>query len=163
MTQSGHYDNYVPSGTVVDYAGSVAPLGWVLLDGSTLDGVTNPKYSTLFDVIGTTYGGTGRSSFVIPDCRGRVSIGAGTGSGLTARSIGDTPGAETLPAHTHVQQVSTDTNSTVTPGIPAITDEQVYVPSNNTNLTASTSTQSTGTGSHGVIQPSLVLNKILKL
>lgn len=85
----------VPVGSMQVYAGAVAPEGWLLCGDVTLDSVANPQYAKLFAVIGTTYGGTGASSFKLPDTRGRTIIGVGTGVGLTARALAATGGAET--------------------------------------------------------------------
>jgi microcystin-dependent protein len=90
-----------PVGSIQMFAGSSAPEGWVLCNGTTLDSVANPKYAALFAVISTTYGGTGAASFKVPDTRGRVPVGAGTGAGLTARSLAGTGGQEDLLGHTH--------------------------------------------------------------
>jgi microcystin-dependent protein len=80
--------------------------GWLLADGSA---VSRTTYAGLFGVIGTTWGaGDGSSTFALPDLRGRALLGAGTGHGLSPRSLGQAGGAETfnigvanLPAHTH--------------------------------------------------------------
>jgi microcystin-dependent protein len=96
----------VPTGTVWDTLASVAPAGWLILDGSL---VSRSTYSNLFALIGTVYGaGDGSTTFALPDARGRTTIGAGTGSGLTNRVLGTYVGTETvslvtanLPAHTH--------------------------------------------------------------
>lgn len=77
-----------PVGSVQMFAGSSAPEGWLLCDGTTLDSVANPKYAALFTVISTTYGGTGAASFKVPDCRGVFVRGAGS----------QTIGAETYTA-----------------------------------------------------------------
>jgi microcystin-dependent protein len=90
-----------PVGSLQMFAGSVAPEGWLLCGDVTLDSVANPKYAALFAVIGTTYGGTGAASFKLPDTRGRVPVGAGTGAGLTARTLAGTGGQENLENHTH--------------------------------------------------------------
>jgi microcystin-dependent protein len=90
-----------PVGSVQMFAGSVAPESWLLCNGSTLDSVANPKYAALFAVIGTTYGGTGAASFKLPDLQGRVPVGAGTGSGLTARTLAGTGGQQDLENHSH--------------------------------------------------------------
>lgn len=83
----------VPSGAIVAYGGAAAPTGWLLCDGSA---VSRTTYADLFSAIGETYGaGDGMTTFNVPDMRGRVSVGAGTGAGLTARTLGDTGGAET--------------------------------------------------------------------
>lgn len=93
-------------GMMIAYGGSSAPSNWLLCDGST---VSRTTYAALFAVIGTTYGaGNGTTTFNVPDRRGRVSVGAGTGSGLTNRVQGTTGGEEThslnvteLAGHTH--------------------------------------------------------------
>lgn len=99
-----------PVGAVIMFGGATAPIGWLLCNGSA---VSRTTYSALYNVIGTTYGvGDGSTTFNVPDFRGRVILGAGTGSGLTSRLRGATGGAEThqlstaeLAAHTHTQKV----------------------------------------------------------
>jgi microcystin-dependent protein len=83
--------------------------GWLLCDGSA---VSRTTYSGLFSVVGTTWGtGDGSTTFNVPDLRGRTLIGVGTGSGLSARAMAASGGAEThplstaeLPAHAHTFQ-----------------------------------------------------------
>lgn len=102
----------IPTGIVEMFAGSTAPNGWLICDGSSISRTT---YSDLFKVIGTTYGaGNSNNTFTLPDMRGRMPIGVGTGSGLTARTLAATAGAETvtlsesnLPSHTHTATVGT--------------------------------------------------------
>lgn len=92
-------------GQIIMFAGTFAPRGWALCDGQLLDIARHP---TLFSLLGTTYGGDGRTSFALPDLRGRVAVHAGAGPGLTARRPGDRMGAEQvrlveaqMPAHGH--------------------------------------------------------------
>jgi microcystin-dependent protein len=88
------------------YGGSTAPAGWLLCDGSA---VSRTTYANLFAVIGTTFGaGDGSTTFNLPDLRGRSPLGAGQGSGLTSRALGQKIGAEThalsineMPTHNH--------------------------------------------------------------
>jgi len=95
-----------PAGAIIMFGGATAPSGYLLCDGSR---VSRTSFNTLFAVIGTTYGaGDGGTTFNLPDLRGRVPVGAGTGTGLTARSRGQTFGAESstlsvtnLPPHRH--------------------------------------------------------------
>ena len=76
-----------------------APNGWLICDGSA---VSRTTYATLFAVIGTTYGtGDGSTTFNLPDLQGRVAIGAGSGTGLTSRTLGATGGSESLQSHDH--------------------------------------------------------------
>ena len=86
--------SYVPTGVVQYYSGTAAPAGWLLCDGTAYSRTT---YAALFAIIGTGYGaGNGSTTFNVPDFRGRMPIGVGTGSGLTARTRGTTYGAETV-------------------------------------------------------------------
>lgn len=96
----------IVTGSVQMYAGSTAPAGWLMCDGSA---VSRTTYANLFSVIGTAFGsGDGSTTFNLPDTRSRVPVGVGTGSGLTNRTLGVAGGAETktinsanLPTHTH--------------------------------------------------------------
>jgi len=87
-------------------AGNFCPRGWMPADGALLP--INLQYSPLFSVIGTTYGGDGRSTFALPDLAGRAMMGSGTGEDLPPRRIGEAGGASTvqltpahMPSHTH--------------------------------------------------------------
>ncbi len=82
-----------------------APRGWAFCDGQLLPIAEN---TALFSLIGTTYGGDGRTNFALPDLRGRAPIGMGRGLGLTPRDLGERSGAEIvnlveqqMPTHTH--------------------------------------------------------------
>ena len=76
------------SGAILAFAGATAPTGYVLCDGSLYDG-TNATYQTLWAVIGTTYGGTARSSFAVPDLRGRGPTGLGPNAAVNALGLDD--------------------------------------------------------------------------
>jgi len=149
----------VPPGSVVAYIASSAPGGWLLCDGTA---VSRTTYSTLFGVVGTTYGvGNGSTTFNLPDMRGRVPVGSGTGAGLTARSLAATGGAEThtltvdeIPAHTHSY-----VNNTNDQGVHTITTQASAA--DDADLSATTG--STGGGqAHNNMQPFVVLNYIIK-
>jgi microcystin-dependent protein len=82
-----------------------APRGWARLDGSLLP---IAQFQALFSLLGTTYGGDGRTTFGLPDMRGRFLMHDGNGPGLTPRQMGERGGTEThtlnpsqMPAHTH--------------------------------------------------------------
>lgn len=104
-----------PVGTIIPFAGASSPSGFLLCDGTS---VSSSNYLALHSVISNTYGGsayTGAAalSFNLPDYRGRVLIGAGTGSGLTTRTLGGTVGAETHTlASTNIPQMTSGTMST---------------------------------------------------
>lgn len=92
-------------GEISWFAGNFAPRGWALCDGQLLP---IQQHQALFSILGTTYGGDGRTTFALPDMRGRSPIHAGTGPGLSTRHLGERGGLETttltvvnLPSHTH--------------------------------------------------------------
>lgn len=97
----------LPTGTSLDFRGDSAPTGFLLEDGKSY---LRAEYNRLFKVIGTKYGAADGTHFNVPDSRGRVTIGAGAGPGLTVRVLAAIGGAETvaittaqLAAHTHGQ------------------------------------------------------------
>jgi microcystin-dependent protein len=101
------------------------PKGWAFCDGQVLPINQN---QALFSLLGTTYGGDGRTTFALPDLRGRVPIHQGQGSGLTARARGERSGETShtlalseIPSHTHVARGSSLIATSVKPagGVPA--------------------------------------------
>ena len=88
-------------GEIFMFAGNFAPRGFALCDGQLLSISSN---TALFSILGTTYGGDGRTSFGLPDLRGRAPLHAGDGPGLTPRQLGNKGGTETEPAHNHLHQ-----------------------------------------------------------
>lgn len=100
-------------GEVRMFGGTFAPRTWAFCDGQLLSIAQN---TALFSILGTTYGGDGRTTFGLPDLRGRAPLSAGTGAGLHTRNLGARGGAETetitlnqLAAHTHFTTVGADT------------------------------------------------------
>lgn len=78
---------YMPPGLMAPFAGSTAPAGWLLCDGST---VSRTTYAALFAVIGATYGaGDGSTTFALPDMRGRVAAGANASNALASKAGAD--------------------------------------------------------------------------
>lgn len=82
-----------------------APRGWALCQGQLMPISQN---TALFSLLGTTYGGDGKSTFALPDLRGRAAVSAGQGPGLSSYSLGETTGTPTvtllapeMPLHTH--------------------------------------------------------------
>jgi microcystin-dependent protein len=73
------------------FAGNFAPKGWAACDGQLLPINQN---QALFSLLGTTYGGNGRTTFALPDLRGRVPMHTGVGPGLDARELGEMSGGE---------------------------------------------------------------------
>jgi len=120
-----------PTGIINPFAGSSAPSGWLLCYGQSLNGTSNPAYAALYNVIGTTYGGSSISAFNVPDLRGRAVAGRDidsggfanrlTGSGITGTQLGSAGGTAThiltsaqLAAHSH--SINHDHGSTNTGG-----------------------------------------------
>lgn len=95
----------IPVGASLEWNAAGDPPGgnFMVEDGRTLNSVTDATLTALYAVIGTTWGGTGPADFKIPDSRGRTTIGAGTGVGLTARTLANILGTEpsNMPNHTH--------------------------------------------------------------
>jgi microcystin-dependent protein len=179
----------IPVGIVLPYAGANPPGGWLLCNGQPLN-IT--QYSELHNAIGNTYGGDGITSFNVPDLRGRTVAGRDlTLSGIYAdrltaaqfgsdgRSLGQAGGTEghtltasQIPAHTHFA-----VNSDVTTNNPAVavTNSNTIVHDNNHSshdsyhLSGSATaanvglTSSVGGGTaHANVQPTMVLNYIIK-
>lgn len=101
-------------GEIRMFGGNYAPSGWMFCDGSLLAIAEN---DTLFNLIGTTYGGDGQETFALPDLRGRLPVHQGNGFALA-----QTGGVETvtlttnqIPAHTHPLLASTAVVSDTTP------------------------------------------------
>ena len=99
-------------GEIMAFGGNFAPRGWAKLDGQLLAISSN---SALFSILGTTYGGDGRTTFALPDLRGRVAIGPRQGPSLSNRSLGEKGGFENvslslteMPIHTHTLHASTN-------------------------------------------------------
>ncbi len=102
-------------GQVVLFGGDFAPRGWAFCDGQLL---AVSSHDALFSILGTIYGGDGRTTFALPDLRGRVPIGAGQGAGLTNRPLGQKSGHEKvplniaqIPSHNHAAPVITSSNA----------------------------------------------------
>ena len=93
-------------GEIRIFAGNFAPRGWAFCDGQLLPVSQN---TSLFSLLGTTYGGDGRTTFALPDLRGRAAIQPGRGPGLQAVALGQELGTATttltanqIPTHTHI-------------------------------------------------------------
>lgn len=106
-------------GEIRMFAGNFAPRGWAFCDGQLLAVSQN---DALFSLLGTIYGGDGRTTFGLPDLRGRIPLHAGHGPGLSDRRLGSKSGAEKvtltvnqLPSHTHPAQASNDTANELQP------------------------------------------------
>ena len=88
------------------FAGNFAPTGWALCNGQLLPISQN---TALFSLLGTFYGGDGKSTFALPNLEGSTPIGQGQGAGLSERFLGESSGTDfitlltsEIPVHTHV-------------------------------------------------------------
>ena len=164
----------IPAGSVMPYAGSTAPSGWLLSYGQE---ISRSTYATLFAAIGTTYGiGDGATTFNVPDLRGRLVAGQDDMGGTSAdRLTGQSGGVDgdTLGA-----SGGDETHTLTTAQIPSHTHGAgSYVITNASGGTGTGTAGSTGTGSksvsgtsgatgsggaHNNVQPTLILNYIIK-
>jgi microcystin-dependent protein len=94
-------------GVIIPWAPNFAPRNWAFCDGQLLP---IASFTALFSILGTTYGGDGRTTFALPDLRGRVAVQPGHGPGLSNYVLGQRLGVESvtlmeneLPAHEHSQ------------------------------------------------------------
>src|ERR1700761_932213 len=126
-------------GEIRMFAGNFNPNGWRFCDGSLLPISEN---ETLFQLLGTTYGGDGVNTFQLPDLRGRVPIHMGTGGGATY-VIGQLAGVENvtlttaqIPAHSHTVNATASSqvqqpNANTFPAVATPQNRNVYGPLNN--------------------------------
>ena len=150
-----------------------APRGFAPCDGQILPINQN---SSLFSILGNTYGGDGRTTFGLPELRGRVPVHEGTGIGLPTKALGQKDGAETvtlgpldLPAHTHMLR-ATNTEATVNnPGGNLLGDPtagvQAYKLNPGTRVGMNpAAVESTGSGqAHTNVQPTLTISFFIAL
>jgi microcystin-dependent protein len=106
-------------GEIRIFAGNFAPAGWLFCEGQELPISEN---ETLFQLIGTTYGGDGESTFMLPDLRGRIPIHQGAAPGLQNYVLGESGGTEEvtlttqqIPGHSHALLASTAVGSAASP------------------------------------------------
>jgi microcystin-dependent protein len=156
------------------FAGDFAPRSWAFCDGQLLPISQN---TALFSLIGTTYGGDGRSTTALPNLQGRAPMHPGRGPGLTARRLGERVGTETvtlveaqIPSHTHTAR-GTTTNAT--PDIPPSNTtalarsggDRLYksIPAANADMASATLSTTGGGQAHTNLQPFLAINFIIAL
>jgi microcystin-dependent protein len=151
-----------------------APKGWAFCDGQILPISQN---TALFALLGTVYGGDGKSTFALPNLQGSTAMHPGQGSGLSLRSLGEIGGAETvtllvteMPVHTHAWRASGGDGIEQTPngqllatGVGGIA---AYAPSNagpQNQLAFQAMAPAGGSLPHNNMQPYLTLNYIIAL
>ena len=160
---------------IVLFAGNFAPRQWAFCAGQILPIAQN---TALFSLLGTTYGGNGQTTFALPDFRGRVSVGQGTGPGLPSVVLGEVSGtpSETvlitqMPAHIHgvnPNANSTDGNPSAVNGpagaFPGYSDNApLYATTSNATMGPSNTGFTGGSQPHNNMQPFLGLNFIIAI
>ncbi len=151
-----------------------APKGWAFCDGQLLPLSQN---TALFSLLGTTYGGNGKSNFALPDLQGKVPMHPGQGPGLSLHDLGETGGSDTvtlleseIPAHSHVLNASTQPGEDPAPNASEALGRSVgaslYQSVTNANivqLAATALTPAGGDQPHNNLQPYLTLNFCIAL
>jgi microcystin-dependent protein len=148
----------VPTGSVNAFAGAAAPAGWLICNGAA---VSRTTYVALFSVLASTYGaGDGSTTFNLPDMRGRAPIGAGTGSGLSARTLAAKMGEENhvlsvaeLASHSHDLPLATGS------GLVWVLTSPGGSMSGSYGITSGNAGSGSG---HNNMPPSIALNYIVK-
>ncbi len=150
---------------------SFAPLGWALCNGQLLPISQN---TALFSLLGTTYGGDGRTTFALPDMRSRVPVCQGQGAGLSSYAEGQAGGAETvtlaaaqMPGHTHSVKASSSAAASDQPGGRALARSYsgIYAaePDATTVMNPTMLGDAGGSEPHANIQPYLTVNFCIAL
>jgi microcystin-dependent protein len=150
------------------FAGNFAPRGWSFCDGQLLPISQN---TALFSLIGTTYGGDGRTTTALPNLKGRAPMHAGRGPGLTPRSLGQRGGVETVtlseaqtPSHTHTMVGNDEDPDQTSPvGGFLAAGTNMYHTTADTTLASSTLPSAFSAGAHNNMQPYLAINFIIAL
>jgi microcystin-dependent protein len=158
-------------GEIRMFAGNFAPQGWAICNGATMDISQN---DALFNLIGTTYGGDGQTTFNLPDLRSRAPVHFGTGSSGTTYTLGETGGTETItltaqqiPAHNHALSASTGAGGTANAetNVPAASPSVLIyiedVPS--VQLAAGALAPAGGSQPHENLNPYLAINYIIAI
>src|SRR5689334_5504871 len=148
------------------FAGNFAPAGWMFCEGQLLP---ISEYETLFNLIGTTYGGDGQSTFALPDLRGRIPLHFGNGF-----TLAEAGGVETvtltvsqIPAHTHALLATSSTATQKNAADNVLAEATLFNPYLNANPAAAMAAQAAGStgGSqpHNNFQPYLCVSFIISL
>ncbi len=143
-----------------------APRGWLPCNGQLLSIASN---TALFSLIGTTYGGNGATTFALPDLRGRMPLGNGSGPGVSNKTLGEIGGTETvtilttqMPAHTHTVNAQTAAGNTNVPtgnilGNAGGFDNDFSNTAPNTTMNANMVSTTGGNQPVSIMQPYLVI------
>ncbi len=158
-------------GEIRMFAGNFAPSGWAFCDGQLLAVSQN---DALFSLLGTVYGGDGRTTFGLPDMRGRVPVHPGSGPGLTPRQQGERSGSERvtvvasqMPSHRHTLQASLEGATEINPQAKVTAQSPTGDIYGNIetleNLSPQSVTSFGGSQSHDNVMPFLCIHFIIAL
>jgi microcystin-dependent protein len=153
-------------GEIRMFAGNFAPAGWMFCDGQLLPIAEN---ETLFQLIGTTYGGDGQSTFALPDLRGRLPLHVGSGFILAETGGVETVtlAAQQIPAHSHGFLGSSSTATDANPANNVVAQASTFFPYLNATPSAAMAPQSIsatgGSQPHDNFQPFLCISFIISL
>lgn len=156
-------------GEIRMFGGNFAPQGWAFCNGQIIPITQN---TALFSLLGTQFGGDGRSTFALPNLQGLSPVDQGNGPGLTPRSIGDTGGAEAvtltqqqMPSHSHVPQANTTPGDTTSPDGAdwAVTRGRLYGTATDVTMSPNAFSGAGGSQPHNNLAPYLVVNFIIAL
>lgn len=159
-------------GEIRMFGGSFAPAGWAFCQGQLMPISEN---ETLYNLIGTIYGGDGQETFGLPDLQGRVPVHAGQGPGISQTyQLGEKGGVESvtlttqqIPIHTHAMIASTGVASQTNPGgnlISQSTQATIYIEDvASANMSAGSVGPIGGSQPHENMQPYLCINYIISL
>lgn len=162
-------------GQITVWAGNFAPRGWASCDGALLPIAQN---TALFSILGTTYGGDGRTTFGLPNLNGRAAVHPGQGPGLSPYRLGQSGGSDTvtlteqqLPQHSHPlagSSASTEEEGTANPtdaalGTVEATSALYGAPPPTSPMNAAAVAGSGGGAPHDNRQPTLAMTYIIAL
>lgn len=159
-------------GEIRMFSGNFAPVGWAMCNGQLLPIAQN---TALFSILGTTYGGNGKTNFALPDLRQRIPMHAGTGPGLSPRDLGEQGGeaattlsALQLPSHSHGMTASSATASVQSPANALLAKPVTISAPYHEATSLAPSPQGPlgtagGSSAHNNLQPYLVVNFIIAL
>lgn len=154
-------------GMIAVFGFNFAPRGWAFCNGQLLPISQN---DALFSLLGTTFGGDGRTNFALPDLRGRVPIHFGDGSGLSPYTLGSRGGSERvalssaeLPAHNHDVRAANGAATGSRPGGNVLAGGGSYATTPDTTMSADMIASAGGGQPHENVQPFLTLNFCIAL
>ena len=162
-------------GEIRIFAGNFAPKNWALCNGQLLPIASN---SALYSILGTQYGGDGKTTFALPNLMGSAPMHHGSGPGLTPRRIGERIGSGTvaltesqMPQHTHIPQAINAVGSTDNPeggfwaqarkNTPTSPQPKLYEPISNVQMSPAALSATGGSQPHNNMQPFIAQNFII--